>query len=252
MQKGEKSNDFVRYGDHGNDSNDSDESDSVDKSNKDNSRVDRTNERTFHVETEQGVFWYKGDVLHRCDVDGNNVDLPAIERLNGSREWWVNGKRHRCNADGNNVDLPAVLTFFTSRFSDKSVLATREWWVNGKRSRCNANGDNTDFPALDYSKFNKKKEWWVKGIRHRPNGLPAVEDTTNNQTVWYLNGMLHRDNDLPAVIGPFSQEWWNNNVFIKSEYTIDRLQKGIENLQKGIEKSSDDLRLLLNSIRQPQ
>lgn len=48
-------------------------------------------------------------MIHR---DGG---LPAIEMMNGTREWWVNNKPHR---DGG---LPAI----------EHADGSKEWWVHG-------------------------------------------------------------------------------------------------------------------------
>jgi hypothetical protein len=67
--------------------------------------------------------------FHRTNGD------PAIERADGSKEWWVNGKQHR-------TDGPAVV------FSN----GDKEWWVNNQRHR-------TDGPAVWDE--NGDKEWWI-------------------------------------------------------------------------------------------
>ncbi len=64
-------------------------------------------------------------------------DGPAIEYLNGSKEWWVNGKKHR-------KDGPAL------EYSN----GTRYWYLNGNRHRL-------DGPAIEWE--DGVKEWWVNG-----------------------------------------------------------------------------------------
>ena len=61
--------------------------------------------------TRYGKFYYKDPaktIRHR-------EDGPAIEDVDGNKEWWVNGKLHR-------LDGPAV------EYSD----GVKEWWVNGE------------------------------------------------------------------------------------------------------------------------
>ena len=53
--------------------------------------------------------WYLGGKLHR------EGDLPAIERNNGVKEWFIDGNRHRAIEDG-----PALEAHHCD-----------EWWVNG-------------------------------------------------------------------------------------------------------------------------
>jgi hypothetical protein len=67
----------------------------------------------------------------------HRTDGPAVEWLNGDKEWWVEGKRHR--ADG-----PAV----------ECLDGYKAWWVRGKRHR-------TDGPAVE--QVDGHKEWWVEG-----------------------------------------------------------------------------------------
>lgn len=73
--------------------------------------------------------------LHR---DGG---LPAVERANGNKQWWVNGARHR---DGG---LPAV-----DRFD-----GDKEWWVNGVLHR------DGGLPAIEFT-FGFK-QWWIHGVQ---------------------------------------------------------------------------------------
>jgi hypothetical protein len=49
----------------------------------------------------------------------HSAQLPAIERVNGDKEWYINGKRHR---DGG---FPAV----------ELASGTKCWYVNGERHR---------------------------------------------------------------------------------------------------------------------
>jgi hypothetical protein len=49
------------------------------------------------IEYSNSKHWYKNGLIHR----GN--DKPAIERLNGEKEWWVNGRFIKQNYDRNNI-----------------------------------------------------------------------------------------------------------------------------------------------------
>ena len=65
------------------------------------------------------TYWVNNDgALHRTDG-------PAIEYVDGTRKWYLNGERHR-------EDDPAV----------EYVDGTREWYLNGERHR-------TDGPAVE-------------------------------------------------------------------------------------------------------
>ena len=58
------------------------------------------------------------DAVVCYDASGrrHRLDGPAVERADGTREWWANGQRHR-------LDGPANL------LADGS----REWWLHGVR-----------------------------------------------------------------------------------------------------------------------
>ena len=113
-----------------------------------------------------------------CLPDGtyHREDGPAIERSDGSTEWYRHGTRHR--ADG-----PARVS---PRRSDDQP-GFEEWWVDGRRHR-------EDGPALVEG---LDQEWWIDGQLHRENG-PALVLDGGNDVRWYWRGKLHRD-DGPAV-----------------------------------------------------
>ena len=77
--------------------------------------------------------WYCGPYLHR-------EDGPAVEWLNGDKEWWIDGKRHR-------VAEPAVIF--------KNYKA---WYLYGKRHR-------EDGPAIEW--VNGSKEWWMNDYKFK-------------------------------------------------------------------------------------
>ena len=54
--------------------------------------------------------WYN-DQGQRHRLDG-----PAVEYLNGTKEWWLNGQLHR-------EDGPAI----------EWANGTNEWWLHGKQ-----------------------------------------------------------------------------------------------------------------------
>ena len=90
-------------------------------------------EQFIYVNGYGSKFYYSDremKILHR-------EDGPAIERANGTKMWWVDGKRHR-------EDGPAV------EWSN----GTKSWWVDGKRHR-------EDGPAIE--RYDGTKEWWVDG-----------------------------------------------------------------------------------------
>ena len=89
------------------------------------------NEKQY-IETDGSETKYYSDrgmtVLHR-------EDGPAVERANGYKEWYLNGKFHR-------EDGPAI------EWAD----GYKEWYLNGKLHR-------EDGPAIEYT--NGYKAWYI-------------------------------------------------------------------------------------------
>lgn len=129
---------------------------------------------------------YAGNYLIFTNSDGqpHKNNGPAIERVNGEKEWRQNGQLHR-------EDGPAVI------FAN----GTKQWYLNGLLHREN----NPAVTSLDGI-----EEWWVNGHRHREDG-PAVTEADGTH-IWWLNSKIHRDNG-PAVIRTDDvNEWWINGV----------------------------------------
>ncbi len=90
----------------------------------------------------------------------HRTDGPAIERVDGTKEWWLNGKRHR--EDGAAVEYSS---------------GTKWWYLNGKLHR-------TDGPAAEYP--NGANFWYLNDEYHRTDG-PAIELASGTRE-WYLDG----------------------------------------------------------------
>jgi hypothetical protein len=101
---------------------------------------------------------------------------PAVEHLDGTNEWWINGFRHR-------EDGPAV----------ECADGTKLWYINGYSHR-------SDGPAM-ISKY--AKSWWKNGGRHREDG-PAIE-WSNGDKEWFING-----EQLPYEKEVILNQWWDN------------------------------------------
>ncbi len=110
-----------------------------------------------------------------------NNQIVRIERLNGDKFWYLDGKLHR-------EDGPAV----------ERSNGHKEWCLNGGFHRENG-------PAVEY--MNGDKHWCLNGKLHREDG-PAIE-CSNGEKFWYLNGQLHRD-DGPAIEQRIHKEWYLN------------------------------------------
>ena len=98
--------------------------------------------------------------MHECKLTNKLYDGPAIERGNGYKAWYKDGKRHR-------LDGPAY----------EYANGTKEWCIEDKRHRL-------DGPA--YEDANGHKEWYIEGKRHRLDG-PAIE-RANGSKAWYIEG----------------------------------------------------------------
>lgn len=110
----------------------------------------------------------------------HRTDGPAIERADGTTEWFVNGLRHR-------LDGPAL----------EWASGSKEWWVDGQPHR-------TDGPASIMA--NGTKAWYVDGKCHRLDG-PAIVCGDGTQE-WHVHGKRHRL-DGPAVERASGlNEWW--------------------------------------------
>jgi hypothetical protein len=99
-----------------------------------NIKLSRDGNQLIIKKENHDMYWHNvNGKLHR----GN--DLPAIEHVNGNKEWYVNGIRHRDNG------LPSIIN------SDGNKI----WFVNGKRHRLGG------LPAMEYA--NGIKIWYING-----------------------------------------------------------------------------------------
>ena len=128
----------------------------------------------YRVEiTKKTIKWYKNDKLHR------DVDLPAIESLNGTKMWYCDGLLHR---EG---DLPAV----------KNPYGIKEWRQRGVLHR------DGDLPAL----VEHGSKWWYKhGKKHREGNLPAKEGFYGDRE-WWTDGFQIRTEEATKAWEKFSR-----------------------------------------------
>jgi hypothetical protein len=94
-----------------------------------------SDEVTRYVDSDGNVSYYnKANQLHR-------LDGPAVEYVDGSKEWWQNGQLHRL--DGPAREYSAV---------------PKEWYKSGKLHRL-------DGPAVEHS--DGYKAWYIEGKQYR-------------------------------------------------------------------------------------
>ncbi|RTK95487.1 MAG: hypothetical protein EKK64_06610 [Neisseriaceae bacterium] len=114
------------------------------------------------------------------DGEAHRTKGPAINFSNGEKWWATKG---RMNRDHN---LPAV----------ERPNGTKEYWINGQEYNLQENGtrefidlfgklNREDLPAVEYA--NGDKEFWLDGKRHRSDG-PAV--IYGNKQYWFINGVF--------------------------------------------------------------
>ena len=147
-----------------------------------------------------GTYWYTNG-----ELNGPDDDSPAVEYVNGTKEYYKKGIRHRLNG-------PAIIFY----------KGTKEWWENGLRHRLNgpaikcANGSKEYYkkgrrhringPALIH--VSGTEEWWKNGLRHRLKG-PAIK-CANGDEEWWENGSRHRLDGPAATYIGFVQHWYKN------------------------------------------
>ena len=100
---------------------------------------------------------------------------PAKELIDGSKEWWLNGKLHR--EDGPAVECPH---------------GYNEWYLNGELHR-------EDGPAMDYS--NGFEKWYLNGIEYSKEEF--------NKKIAEIN--KDEDKDKPTEIDLFGNKFWRND-----------------------------------------
>lgn len=97
--------------------------------------------------------------LYNAHKQKHHETGPAVEKADGSLQWWLNGEPHR-------EDGPAKI------WAD----STTEWYMNGKLHR-------EDGPAfIDV----ETREWYHHGEIHREDG-PAIENADGTEH-WFING----------------------------------------------------------------
>ena len=97
--------------------------------------------------------------LYKIEKLPNGEYAQTIEKANGDKYWYQNGKLHRENG-------PAV----------EKANGDKHWFLNANRHR-------EDGPAIEYA--DGEKQWWLNNKQHREDG-PAVIRANGNKS-WWLN-----------------------------------------------------------------
>jgi hypothetical protein len=137
--------------------------------------------KKIKVTTDSGdIFYFKKSIINTYPVLHNDNDNPAIERMNGSKHWYVDGKLHRDN------DNPAIIRMEDSDIIENKIFLNlnlpnrREWYKKGKKHREN------DKPAVEYIDYYLLNKWKI-----------GKEFPYNKE--YYINDKLSRLNDKPAI-----------------------------------------------------
>lgn len=151
-------------------------------------------------ENEYGNKTYYIEVEGRKKLVHRDNNLPAVEAVNGYREWRVMGQLHR---DDN---LPAI----------ESTNGVREWWVHGKRHRTNG-------PALV---ARGSEKWYVDGKLHRVDG-PAVIENDGRTKEWFIRGKPHRLDGPAKELSDGRKMWYIDGVRYETEEAFEQKRREI-------------------------
>ena len=99
-------------------------------------------------------------ILHRTEKDPETgLTLPAVERADGAKFWFKNGRRHRDEKDpATGLSLPAI------EYSNGDKC----WYKDHKR-------DRTDGPAIVWE--NGNEEWWINDIPLTSKQIKELKET---------------------------------------------------------------------------
>lgn len=172
----------------------------------------------------------EGDVIHyKTDsypIKYHNLYGPAIIRLNGTKEWWVDGIRNHPTY----FDYPTIVCLNGDKmwhYNNKlhriigpAVIKTdgiQEWYFNGLLH-------NSCGPAITYP--NGIEIWYFNGYCHRMN-KPAV--IIPNKIMMYVqNNLKHRRNGPAIIMKDGRPEWWINGIKINES----KVQEYLNNIYK--------------------
>jgi hypothetical protein len=131
-------------------------------------------------------YWYRFGLLHRSPCPEYGLDRPAVEYIDGCKEYYQYGKPHRDN------NRPA--------FDD----VYPEYYLNGMYHR-------DDGPATVTA---QKESWYLYGQLHRYE-KPAI--ITPNKQEWYNHGLLHRQGGPAIEYASGKKVWFMNGQYIKTQ-----------------------------------
>lgn len=129
----------------------------------------------------------------------HRVDGPAVERDDGTLEWYRDGELHR-------EDGPAIITPARSDFGSGS--GWEEWFLNGLCHRL----DGPAFTTNDGT----TEAWYVNDQRHREDGPAEIKDGTSS---WWQYDQLHRLDGPAREYHDGRHEWFVRGLRIPDDQT---------------------------------
>jgi hypothetical protein len=155
-----------------------------------------------------GQYWHdKEGQVHR-------IDGPAIELLDGSKSWYINGMKIVCENNEQFLEIVSMNKFDNPIIDENN----NKRWYNDKRQLHREDG-----PAVEY--IEGAKWWYINDQRHRLDGPAIVWTDTDYQ--YYQNDKLHRL-DGPAISWyDGTKEWYinGNEIFCKDNEEFLRIVK---------------------------
>lgn len=165
--------------------------------------------------------------------------MPAIEKLNGDKEWWVNGQRHR---DNNQVALIKL----------ENGILRQEYWSFNQLNVIDL-GDNFYYfknNELEKASFkDNSKEFFNPGCTNIENKNNFIKKKIDPLGLieYFKDGLVHKDSHIgPARINPNgTKEYLENGVLLKTVYEDGSIldhQSGIKtksSVFSGVEKQNN-------------
>jgi len=185
--------------------------------------------------------WYnENGKLHREDgpaiefVDGykewclngklHREDGPAVEKSNGTKYWYLNGVNY--SEQEFNEKMKSTHTDKEKNMSNpEHNMYGDKYWYNGKRELHREDG-----PAIEYS--NGIKYWWLNGELHREDG-PAIE-YENGDKEWWLNGVKYSEQEFNEKMKSTHTD--KNPDLNKLKMDLEKLYSQFENVKSKISR----------------
>jgi hypothetical protein len=124
------------------------------------------------IDSNGNKYWYNEQgYLHR-------EDGPAIERVDKSKEWWINGKLYR-------DDGPTIESYDGNKY----------WIINDELHRL-------DGPAMEFA--DGFKRWWVNGLQFTEKNFNEILTFDSSNGIYVKNSIIFiKYNDLELILSNY-------------------------------------------------